>query len=225
MKQKTKNPIKQNIKVTGLAVLLFALFSLLGLSQITPNQSNPKLPAKFEKAFDLTIYYTPKESGFPAGELRTIELFEGSQSVGTTQVNNAFRLQSNMEGTGEMVSAVNQKRIIVPKTISATPPQYWLYSVPVGNAANPLTPKASSAADQSMIRRGMHVRVASGTVSQAFGNDLFRVDDVGGAIKGYKLDLYWDIDNPSANDPNLLAGTTWTGESGVTVYRVASPGS
>lgn len=172
------------------------------------------LPARFNAGFTCTIYYTPIEGGFNAaagfdvGQTQTINV-NGTNHTYQSQ----FLSRVRIEGIGQLTTPVGGMGFIAFNGAYS-----FIAGPPVGNHNNALTPRQSCAADQTILAFGSSIRADDASIRTAFGTDTFSIDDVGGAIYGHHLDLYWGVANPrSAALVSMPAGTNFVGANNVPV--------
>lgn len=157
---------------------------------VQDSDKHKMLPARFEDGFHCTVYYTFLETGVTAEKNYTAaDMIETTKTIGGHQFTAKYGFWSavRLEGAGKLDDAQHGKLYI-----GHDGSNYFISTVALGNKNNALTEKVSCAADQAKtLAFGWKVRVNDDKVKKAFGNDTFTVADVGGAINGYELDLYY----------------------------------
>lgn len=168
------------------------------------------LPAVFEDKFEVTVYYTCMEEGFPSGETRSLDCLVGDSKTETIHLqglNGNFCARVKIEGYGQLKTPVVHKGIEYPY-LSYMGGKWCLDTIVRGSINNELVPKRSCAVDETVIARGSRIQIMLGEeLMAAFGgNDVFIAEDKGDAVRNSHIDLYWGCDWPSTNNTSLPRG-------------------
>lgn len=142
--------------------------------------------------FYCTIYYTPRESGFTEEE--GFDMTPATRpGLGGRNYPKDFLRAVRMEGMGKVIEPVNGKQYV------AWGPQRWRYvDHPLGNRNNELVPRRSAAVrmPHPVAKQNAQVTVLSKRIERIFGSVDWRIEDTGGGVKRWQLDLYWGEDDP-----------------------------
>lgn len=166
------------------------------------------LPAVFEDLFKVTIYYTPRESGFKVDATPvTKECRVGdSKSEITVEIRNLrkdFLRAVEMEGFGHMATNYTDKKGEVYPYIAYDSGTWYVSKVIYGKFNRVLTDKGSCAGGKSQFKPGRSkIKLdLNDDIKSRFGTDTFTVDDVGEAVGMNHIDLYWGEDDPLNGSP------------------------
>lgn len=166
------------------------------------SEMHQMLPAVFFDKFQLTVYYTTKETGYGGGNIR-IRVRGRRDPI---EVNNAFRAQVVMEGFGRLTPA-HETAYGQPYLGYDPDLGYYLAPEPLGNRSNPLVPRQSCAVDSRQLRTTIsRVEIFSPTLIEVLGNNMWDAADSGQRIGLNHIDLYWGDDEPAPDNSNWPAG-------------------
>ncbi|MEM9478071.1 MAG: hypothetical protein AAGA58_00260 [Verrucomicrobiota bacterium] len=139
----------------------------------------------------VTVYYTPRESGFTAE--RGFDMTQETRSgLGGRYFSKDFLRAVTVEGFGVLAEPYNGKKYI----------KYdgrWGYGDrQLGNRNNTLVPRVSVAAHRRspFFQRGKPIRALDDDVYNALGSIDWELADTGGGLNMWQLDLFWGVDDP-----------------------------
>jgi hypothetical protein len=142
-----------------------------------------------------TLYYTPFEWGF-RGEAGYNVTSETRRGLGGRKYPKDFLLAVRKEGMGRMTTSVKGMNYIRYEGGET----YGFAPEPTGIGRRPITPRLSAAvrnSDRKIFGTG-NLRLEGEDVVGVFGSDLWRIDDTGGGLRKWQVDLYWGEDEPMA---------------------------
>ncbi|HEY5705199.1 MAG TPA: hypothetical protein VIS96_06470 [Terrimicrobiaceae bacterium] len=145
------------------------------------------------RVYYCTIYYTPRESGFTAdrGFDDTRVSAPGLQG---RKYPLAFLEAVKREGFGRLSEPVNGLDYLQ----YSGGRRYRFAKAPLGNRGNVLVPRNSCAVSKNnpFLRRGQLLRIDSPTVLEVTASNEWHIDDTGGGLHPFQIDLYWGEDDP-----------------------------
>ncbi len=143
------------------------------------------------RRFFCTVYYTPLETGFTAE--RGFDMTPETRSgLGGRKYARSFLKAVKVEGFGRLKEPFEGKGYV----------KYdgrWGYHKRIlGNRNNTLLPRRSAAVHRRnpLFTKGSSLTILDPNVFGALGTVDWRVDDTGGGLHWWQIDLYWDEDDP-----------------------------
>jgi hypothetical protein len=183
---------KTTLKTTGKEPDFKAKFTRNNIA--FESEEHAMIPAKYKRGFFCTIYFTPDESGFtPAKGFTQAQLAVENRTVDgkTVSAKKRFWERVRIEGAGRLQTAQHGHDYV----------GYWsnayhFISAPKGTHNIDLVEKYSCATDRNIIGRSWEIQTVNNHIEEVFGSSNWRGDDVGGAIQGYDIDLYFGDAEP-----------------------------
>jgi hypothetical protein len=174
----------------GLLVLL-AGFYLIAAAAMKKSDSS---------RYFCTIYYTPRESGFT--QERGFDVSKETRpGLKGREFPRDFLKAVEQEGCGKMKTSYEKCWYI---TFDG---HKWSYVIsPIGARSQRLIPKKSCSVSktQEQFAIGSTIHISSKTVSQVFGTEDWIVEDHGGGLKQFQIDLYWGEDDPLGPNRSII---------------------
>jgi hypothetical protein len=149
--------------------------------------------------FYCTLYYTPRESGF--SRQRGFDVTPVTKpGLGGRSYPADFLRAVRKEGFGRISEPFKGRSYIKFDGHS------WGYArAPLGNRGNALIARKSAAVrtPHPVLSRTGKLRTHSGEITDVFGNADWQIDDTGGGIRRWQIDLYWGEDDPRGPGQDL----------------------
>lgn len=206
--------------IVFVAVSILAIIA--GLLLLPPGTRPPKpsgtIVATYPNRFEITLYYTPRESGFTAnnGFNVTPETRSGLEGRNFPR---DFLLAVEKEGFGRMTNPHRNMNYIFHRG------GRWGYGdKPVDKSQQPLLPKQSCAVSpaQKALGKESSLSVDVRGLPEEFSSIRWRPSDVGSAVGKWQVDLYWGEDDPRGPDKEMALPKTAPlveGNATVTVWK------
>ncbi|CAF0689671.1 hypothetical protein MPNT_10309 [Candidatus Methylacidithermus pantelleriae] len=189
-----------------MALVLVALFWLgngVAWGKANPGGSKKSYPYHFF----CTLYYLPKEEGFSASrgfDVRPVR----APGLGAHPYPASFLWAVRMEGAGRIRTPVRGFHYIR----YAGGGSYEYCSAPTAANGHRLQAHRTCAISSRnpYLRLGQEIEIDSPTVRAVFGSSRWRIEDTGGGLNPWQIDLYWGEDEPRGSegrDRNRPKGT------------------
>ena len=151
-----------------------------------------------------TLYYTPVEWGFrpESGFDVTSETRRG---LGGRTYPRDFLNAVRKEGFGRVTTSVRGMSYIRYEGGE----EFGFAKEPTGIGRRPLVARSSAAVrsrDRALFSSGV-LTLSGDEVTSVFGGTQWKIDDTGGGLRKWQIDLYWGEDEPMPGKPARPKGT------------------
>jgi hypothetical protein len=150
-------------------------------------------PRSFPYYFFCTLYYLPKEEGFTRERGFDVTPVRAPGLGGRTYPA-SFLAAVRKEGAGRLRTPVGGCAYLR----YAGRGVYRYCKAPTAANGRPLLARRTAAisARNPFLKRGQWVEIRSSLVKRVFGSSRWRLDDTGGGLNPWQIDLYWGEDVP-----------------------------